>query len=120
MKCAPASPSHAASAIAIAIRLAVRRVTPEVWSMLPILAVVCAPGATVAGIDVDQNAGTVDWNMVRAAGKELAYAAIGDGLAPDAQFSTNYAGMLQAGIIRGGYFLFEPGTDPHQQANLVI
>ena len=88
--------------------------------MLAILSMVCAGGATVDGIDVDQFAGTVDWAMVKASGKSFAYASIGNGSAADLQFPTSWPAMQAAGLVRGGYLVFRPMADPHEEATLVI
>src|SRR5438093_1213301 len=82
--------------------------------------VVCPGATTVEGVDVDSSNGTVDWSMVQASGAGFAFAALGDGLAADSQFAANWAGIKNAGLVRGAYQFFRPGGDPTMQANLAI
>ena len=84
------------------------------------MSIVCPAGATVAGIDVSQLSGTVDWAMVKSAGIDFAYARIADNTTPDSQFATNWSAMHTAGVVRGAYQFFHPGSDPLAQANYVV
>jgi lysozyme len=77
-------------------------------------------GATIAGIDVSNNNGTVDWAMVQSAGIVFAYARIAENTTPDSQFATNWSGMQANGVVRGAYQFFRPGSDPTAQANYVV
>ncbi len=72
------------------------------------------------GIDVGDSNGVVDWSLVAAWGYKFGYARVGDGLLLDTQFQANWAGMKAAGLRRGAYFVFEPGTDPSAQATRFI
>lgn len=83
--------------------------------------VVCAGPNVVEGIDVSYYQGTIDWHAVAASGKKFAIARIGDGLTfSDPQWDRNWAGIKNAGMIRGAYQFFRPGQDPVAQANLVV
>jgi lysozyme len=82
---------------------------------------VCATGAVVYGVDVSIYQGSVDWASVKGAGKDFAIARISDGTGTlDNTFATHWAGIKNAGMIRGAYQFFEPGEDPTAQANIVI
>jgi lysozyme len=82
---------------------------------------VCGGSTTVKGIDVSKYQATVDWQAVKGAGVEFAFARVSDGVNnPDAYFAGNWTGMQQAGIIRGAYQYFRPAQDPQAQAQLLI
>jgi lysozyme len=82
---------------------------------------VCAPGATVKGIDVSYYQGTIDWAKVKAAGKVYAFVRVSDGLDyPDSQFARNWTETKKNGVLRGVYQYFRPGKDPIQQAELLL
>ncbi|HEY3450134.1 MAG TPA: GH25 family lysozyme [Myxococcales bacterium] len=83
-------------------------------------ATVCADGPTVEGIDISQWQGTIDWNQVRAAGKEFAIARIGDGLGSDPTFQGHWASIKNVGMIRGAYQFFRTGKDALAQADIVV
>ncbi|HSS48571.1 MAG TPA: glycoside hydrolase family 25 protein [Thermoanaerobaculia bacterium] len=71
----------------------------------------------VQGIDVSHYQGTVDWQQVRAAGVQFAFAKATEGVTlTDPEFATNWAGMKAAGLLRGAYHFFEPTDDAGQQA----
>ncbi len=73
------------------------------------------------GIDVSHFQGTIDWTKVRASGKAFAFAKATEGVdLVDPTFSTNWAAMREAGIVRGAYHFFEPDDDAEAQANLFI
>jgi lysozyme len=81
----------------------------------------CAHGTTVKGVDVSYYEGTIDWHAVKAAGRVFAFARVSDGLTHvDPKFAANWAGMHDAGLVRGAYQYFRPGEDPIAQANLLL
>jgi MYXO-CTERM domain-containing protein len=82
--------------------------------------VVCGSGPTVEGVDVSSWQGSINWSAVAHAGIRYAIVRIGDGTYHDPDFATNWAGVHNAGLIRGAYQYFEPGDDPVVQANIVI
>jgi lysozyme len=82
---------------------------------------ICPAGAVVYGVDVSVYQGSINWGAVKAAGKDFAICRISDGTGTnDTTFAANWAGIKNAGMVRGAYQFFEPGEDPTAQANLVI
>jgi len=74
--------------------------------------------ATVRGIDVSHYQGTIDWNKVKGAGIEFAYAKATQGTtSSDGKFAENWKGMGAAGVLRGAYHFYSVGTDPKAQAS---
>jgi len=80
----------------------------------------CAAGPTVRGVDVSVYQGSVDWNAVHAAGWEFAVTRIGDGYGGDSTFTTNWAGIRNAGMIRGAYQFWRATDDQNRLADIVI
>ena len=75
----------------------------------------------VHGIDVSHYQGTVDWQQVKAAGNQFAFAKATEGVTLlDPELATNWAGMKAAGLLRGAYHFFEPGDDAGQQATFFL
>lgn len=75
----------------------------------------------IQGIDVSKYQGNVNWPAVAAAGNEFAFARVSYGTSSkDAYFAANWAGMKNAGIIRGAYQFFRASQDPQAQAELFI
>jgi lysozyme len=75
----------------------------------------------LAGIDVSEWQGVVDWQNVKQAGTAFAFARATYGATlVDPQFSANWQGMRAAGIVRGTYHFFVTADDPTQQADLFI
>ena len=73
------------------------------------------------GIDVSHYQGTVNWQQVKAAGIQFAFAKATEGVTlTDPEFATNWAGMKAAGILRGAYHFFEPTDDAGQQATFFL
>ena len=71
----------------------------------------------LSGIDVSHYQGTVNWNAVKAAGIQFAFAKATEGSSNvDQQFSANWQGMAAAGLVRGTYHFFETNVDPVAQA----
>jgi lysozyme len=71
----------------------------------------------VQGIDVSHYQGTVDWQQVKAAGIQFAFAKATEGVTlADPEFAANWAGMKAAGLLRGAYHFYEPTDDAGQQA----
>lgn len=73
--------------------------------------------AGVRGIDVSHYQGTIDWGLVAKAGIAFAFIKATDGASKvDPQFQANWSGAKAAGLLCGAYHFYEPGADPHQQA----
>jgi lysozyme len=79
---------------------------------------------TVNGIDVyhgDNGGKAINWTAVKAAGIDFAFAKATESTNyQDAMFSTNWAGMKSAGIVRGAYHFFHSDVDPVAQANYFL
>lgn len=73
----------------------------------------------VEGIDVAEYQGAVDWNLVRASGREFGIARIADGEHLDSTFAANWRGMAAAGMVRGAYYFFRPSQSVPSQAQHV-
>ena len=77
--------------------------------------------ANAQGIDVSHFQGTVSWQQVQQAGILFAFAKATDGLTfTDPDFAANWAGMKEAGLLRGAYHFFEPADDAAQQAEFFL
>lgn len=63
----------------------------------------------VYGIDVSKWQGVINWNSVRASGKNFAMLRISHGTSKDAYFETNYNGARSAGV-RVGVYCFNEAT----------
>jgi lysozyme len=75
----------------------------------------------VRGIDVSHYQGAVDWQQVKAAGNQFAFAKATEGITLlDSEFATNWPGMKAAGLLRGAYHFFEPADDAGQQATFFL
>ena len=69
------------------------------------------------GIDVSHNNGAVSWEGVAAAGVAFAYAKATEGRGfSDPKFASNWAGMKEAGLLRGAYHFFHPAQPVEAQA----
>jgi lysozyme len=65
--------------------------------------------------------GAVDWAAAHAAGIGFGIAKATEGTSLlDDQFSANWSGMSAAGVVRGAYHFFHPGSDAVAQANFVV
>ena len=65
--------------------------------------------ANPVGIDVSKWQGSINWNSVRGAGIEFAWMKATEGLTyKDPNFSANYLGAYNAGVIRGAYHFARP------------
>jgi lysozyme len=83
--------------------------------------IVSCPASTVEGVDVSYYQGSIAWSEVAASGRRFAIARVSDGTGfPDPQFSTYYAGIKAAGMVRGSYQFFRPEQSASAQADLVI
>jgi lysozyme len=72
---------------------------------------------TVDGIDVSHWQGAIDWAAVRGSGVDFAFIKATEGATyTDPQFARNWAAAGEAGVMRGAYHYFRPGTDPVKQA----
>jgi lysozyme len=80
----------------------------------------CPSGTVVRGIDVSKYQGSIDWPTVADSGISFGIASIGDGLLLDSSFAQNWAGMADAGLVRGAYLFFEPSVDPGDQADAAV
>lgn len=81
----------------------------------------CPGPNTVPGIDVSYWQGTVNWSQVAGAGYKFAIARISHGTQTiDHTFPTNWAGIKNAGMIRGAYQYFAPTQSVDAQAQIVI
>jgi lysozyme len=77
--------------------------------------------ANAQGIDVSHFQGTVSWQQVQQAGILFAIAKATDGLTwTDPDFTANWSGMKEAGLLRGAYHFFEPADDAAQQAEFFL
>jgi len=83
-------------------------------------AVVCPSGATLDGIDVSYWQGEINWSQVANDGVDFAFVRLGDGLFFDPEFHDNWQSAKAEGIVVGAYQYFRPGTDPEDQANLLL
>src|SRR5918993_881303 len=73
--------------------------------------------ARLAGIDVSHFQGHVDWQAVKAAGCDFAFAKATEGAGvTDPFFAANWAGMQAAGLPRGAYHFFRAAEPAAQQA----
>jgi lysozyme len=82
---------------------------------------VCAPGATLKGIDVSYYQNQIDWAAVRSAGNSFAFIRVSDGTKfEDPKFAENWSAARDAGIVRGAYQFFRASEDPVAQANLFV
>src|SRR5260370_20196232 len=71
--------------------------------------VLAASTPTTSGIDVSHHQGQVNWHLVAEAGISFAFAKATEGVTfVDPQFSANWVGIKNAGIIRGPYHFFRP------------
>jgi len=74
--------------------------------------------ADATGIDVSHYQGTVDWAKVQSAGNSFAFAKATESVGSvDTQFATNWAGMKDAGLIRGAYHFFHADANATDQAD---
>jgi lysozyme len=76
------------------------------------------------GIDVSKFQGDVDWETAKGAGISFAFARAIDDKAPgntvDPKFVRNFAGMKDAGILRGAYYFLRPNRDVKAAADLFV
>ncbi len=82
---------------------------------------ICPAGATLQGADVSSYQATVNWSQYAASGLTFAIAKATEGLtgvtAHDLEFPSNWAGMKQAGVVRGAYHFYHPQDDGAAQAD---
>lgn len=81
-----------------------------------------AAPASVRGIDVSNNNGTINWSSQRSSGVRFAYVKASEGSTwTDPTFATNYKGARNAGVIRGAYHFANPaGASGKTQADWFI
>jgi lysozyme len=71
----------------------------------------------VWGLDVSHYQGAVNWASVAKGGYRFAFLKATEGVSwTDPEFGTNWAGAKAAGLVRGAYHFYDPGSDPQQQA----
>ncbi len=74
------------------------------------------PPRVTPGIDVSHHQGNVNWHAVAEAGVSFAFVKATDGdTFVDPQFSTNWTGIKDAGIMRGAYHFFRPARPVDSQ-----
>ncbi len=72
----------------------------------------CAGGATLEGVDVSDDQGSIDWGQAKGAGIAWAYSKATESTNYEATtFAANWAGMKSAGVVRGAYHFFHPNVD---------
>nr|WP_020640613.1 GH25 family lysozyme [Amycolatopsis balhimycina] len=70
-----------------------------------------ASGVTTPGMDVSHYQGTVDWGAAAGQGAKFAYMKATESTTyVDPQFTTNFAGSANAGLLRGAYHFGLPDT----------
>ena len=79
-------------------------------------------GQVVYGVDVSGYQGSsINWSTVKAAGRVFAFAKATEGTGfIDSSFAHNWPGMRNAGVLRGAYHFFRPGTDGAAQADYFV
>ena len=79
----------------------------------------CSHGSVVYGVDVSGYQGSsINWSAVHNAGRVFAFAKASEGTGfTDSSFAHNWPGMRSAGVLRGAYHFFRPGTDGVAQAD---
>jgi lysozyme len=84
----------------------------------------CAPGATVAGVDVAYYQGTINWATVadvNRGNKSFTFVRVSDGTTfPDPKFASYWPQALAHGLYRGAYQYFRASDDPIAQADLLL
>lgn len=84
-------------------------------------AAAASDSVTYQGIDVSHYQGSVDWTSVKVTGITFAFAKATEGDSEvDPEFSANWNGMKDAGIVRGAYHYFDPDDDAQTQAEHFI
>jgi len=75
------------------------------------------PDFEVHGIDVSHYQSAIDWPVVAGEGIDFGFVKATEGQdLQDSIFCENWEAMKQAGIIRGAYHFFRPGTSAVEQA----
>ena len=81
----------------------------------------CAPGETVAGLDVAYHQQTIDWSAVQQSGRAFALIRVSDGARfHDPKFAANWQGAADVGLYRGAYQYFRPAQYPIAQAEVLL
>jgi len=111
-----------ATVVVVVVGALAAMISPGVASAAtPGTTVRCQPGPKLDGVDVSEFQGNINWNMVKASGKDFGYARALDGIFfVDNAFVTNYQGMKAAGMKAGGYLYFRAWYDPATQARIFI
>ncbi len=81
----------------------------------------CAGGATLQGVDVSDDQGSINWAQAHGAGIAWGYAKATESTDYVAStFAANWAGMPAAGVARGAYHFFHPDVDGTAQADFFL
>ncbi len=81
----------------------------------------CQTSTTPLGVDVSHFDGTISWPTVKSSGISFGIAKATEGLTiQDSEFAANWAGMTQAGVVRGAYHFFHPADNGTQQADAFL
>ncbi len=71
----------------------------------------------IKGIDVSDNNGTVDWDLVAKAGIQFMFAKASEGITfQDRFFGRNIAGAQAVGLVTGAYHFYNPQDNPVAQS----
>ena len=72
---------------------------------------------SLRGVDVSRYQGRIDWYAVKDDGVAFAFIkATEGGDLTDPTFARNWRNAKRAGVVRGAYHFYRPGTDPARQA----
>lgn len=79
---------------------------------------VAPKGETVRGVDVSRHNGQIDWKKISQSDIGFCFIkATEGGTFKDPMFSENWTSAWSAGVLRGAYHFFRPGSDPVMQAD---
>ena len=81
---------------------------------------VCAGANTVEGVDISEFQPNVDWNALKASGRQFVFIRASDGNYHDKKFDEHWTNAKAAGFIRAAYQFFEPTEDPIVQADFIL
>jgi lysozyme len=95
------------------------------WTLVAACTVATAAAAdarrSVRGVDVSHWQGAIDWQAVRGDGITFAFIKASEGGdLVDPQFQRNWRASRRAGVIRGAYHFYRPGTSAAVQARLFL
>lgn len=82
---------------------------------------ICADGTVIPGIDVSYWQGSIDWSRVADDGVKFAFIRVSYGMQVyDTEYTDNWAGARDEGIVRGTYQYFLGADDATEQAQLLL